>query len=350
MTRKSLLIIAACALVAACSSNKPGKDLITINGKTITEGDLQFLGGINPRIKSQLSNPAGRKQIVDNIIEQELFYQAAVKKGLDHDPTVKEKADLYRRVIIAQSYVEKQLEDDAKKYYDDHKSEFEKLRMSQILVKTKAAAPTSVLPKGAKPPVADGHSDADALALAQKIEARLKNKEDFAAVAKDASEDPITKANGGDLGEVAKTEQRLVRRGYEPLLEKAFSMKVGDVSDPIKTEDGYHIIVVTHGIEVEPFDSAKQGIMFKQQGDIRNKLLTDLKKQAKITYADASLKPQETSAGMPAPSAPVDAYGKPTATPPAPAPTTGMPPATAPKMVVNPHAPVMAPGAAPAKK
>lgn len=325
MIRKSLFIIAACTLAVGCSSSKPGKELLTINGKTITEGDLDFLGSINPRIRAQINSPMGRKQIIDNIIEQELFYQAAVKKGLDRDPLVKEKADLYRRVIVAQSYVEKQLEADAQKYYDDHKSDFEKLRMSHILIKTKGAppiaAPTSPFSKALKP-AADGHSDAEALALATKIEERLKNKEDFATVAKEVSEDPITKANGGDLGDVAKTEPRLARRGYDPLIEKAFSMKVGEISAPIKTSDGYHIIVVTRGVEVEPFDSAKQGIMFKQQGEIRNKLLTDLKAQAKITYEDASLKPQETPAApasaAPAPGAPVapvptppaDSYGK----------------------------------------
>lgn len=314
MTRKSLLIIATCALAMACSNTKTGKAIVTINGKTITEGDLTFLGGINPRIQAQLNNPMGRKQIVDNIVEQELFYQAAVKKGLDHDPQVKKKADLYRRVIIAQAYVEKQLEADAQKYYDSHKPEFEKLHLSHILIKTKGAAPAMIMPKGAKMPMADGHSDAEALALANKIEARLKNKEEFAKVAKEVSEDPITKANGGDLGAVSKTEPRLVRRGYEPLLDKAFSMKVGEVSEPIKTEDGYNIIVVTSGIEVDPFDSAKQGIMFQQQGDIRNTLLADLKKKAKITYADASVKPQEATPILPASApaaAPADGYGKP---------------------------------------
>jgi peptidyl-prolyl cis-trans isomerase C len=324
MIRKSLLIIAACTLVVGCSSNRPGKELLTINGKTITEGDLDFLGTVNPRIRAQLNNPMGRKQIIDNIIEQELFYQAAAKNGLDRDPQVKEKADLYRRVIVAQSYVEKQLETDAQKYYDDHKSDFEKLRMSHILIKTKGAPPAGPVAKGIKPPATDGHSDSDALALANKVEERLKNKEDFATVAKEASEDPITKANGGDLGDVAKTEPRLSRRGYDPLVEKAFSMKVGEVSAPIKTSDGYHIIVVTRGVEVEPFDSAKQGIMFKQQGEIRNKLLTDLKSQAKITYEDASLKPQETPAApagtaQEIPSAPV----APNAAPATPPPPTG---------------------------
>lgn len=310
MNRKSLLVIIACMLAVGCSSTKPGKELLTINGKAITEGDLEFLGTINPRIRAQLNNPTGRKQIIDNITEQELFYQAAVKKGLDHDLLVKEKADLYRRVIVAQSYVEKRLEEDAQKYYDAHKSDFEKLRMGHILIKTRGAVPSMPVPSGpfgkmGKPPAAEGHSETEAQDLVKKAEERLKNKEDFATVAKEVSEDPITKPNGGDLGEVAKTEPRLSRRGYDSLVEKAFSMKVGEVSGPIKTSDGYHIIVVTRGVEVEPFESAKQGIMFKQQGEIRNQLLTDLKSQAKISYADASLKPQEQAApaGPPAPGA-----------------------------------------------
>lgn len=304
MHRQLVLAVFACTLITACSDTKPGKELLTINGTTITDGNLEFLGSINPRIKAQLASPMGRKQIIDNIIEQELFYQAAQKKGLDHDPAVKDKVDLYRRVIIAQSYVEKQMENDAQKFYDDHKSDFEKLRLSHILIKTKGATPPPAnLPKGIKPPVDNtGHSAGEALALANEVKARLDKKEDFATVAKDTSEDTVTKANGGDLGEVSKTEQRLVRRGYEPLIEKAFSMKVGEVSDPIKTQDGYHIIVVTRGIEVEPFESAKQGIMFKQREEIRNRLLTELKKEAKISYADASLNPQEGAA--PTPTAP----------------------------------------------
>lgn len=299
MNRKLILAVLACAMVAACGNSKPGKELLTINGKTYTQGDLDFLGSINPRIKAQIANPIGRKQVIDNIIEQELFYQAALKKGLDRDPTVKDKADLCRRVIIAQSYVEKQLEDNAQEHYDTHKSDFEKLRLSHILIKTKGATPppSAKLPKGAKTPVAqEGHTDAEALALANKIKERLDKKDDFATVAKEVSEDPVTKGNGGDMGEVSKNEPRLVRRGYEPLVEKAFVMKVGEISEPIKTQDGYNIIVVTRGIEVEPFDAAKQGIMFKQQGELRNNLLTELKKKAKISYEDASLKPQDAPA------------------------------------------------------
>lgn len=323
MYRKLVLAALTCTLIVGCNGSKPGKELLTVNGKTITEGDLNFLGSINPRIKAQLGNPTGRKQIIDNMVEQELFYQAALKKGLDRDATVKDKADLYRRVIIAQAYVEKQLEDDAKKTYDDNKSDFEKLRMSHILLKTKAPD---------QPAGAPGHTDAEALALADKVKERLDNKEEFATVAKDVTEDTLTKSNGGDLGEVSKTEPRMVRRGYEPLVEKAFSMKVGEVSAPIKAQDGYHIIVVSRGVEVEPFDAAKQGIMVKMQGDIRNKLLAELKKQAKINYADSSIKPPDDA--MPTPSAQEPA-----------APAAAQPPAAP---GTAPAAPAAAPPVAPA--
>lgn len=315
MHRKLVVAVLACTLLVACGNSRSGKELLTVNGKTITEGDLDFLGSINPRIKAQLGNRMGRKQIIDNVIEQELFYQAALKKGLDRDATVKDKADLYRRVIIAQAYVEKALEADAQKSYEENKPNYEKLRMSHILIKAKGDDQAS----------AGGHTDAEALALANKVEERLNNKEEFAAVAKEVSEDTITKSNGGDLGEVSKTEPRLVRRGYEPLIEKAYSMQVGEISAPIKAQDGYHILVVTRGVEVEPFDSAKQGIMVKLQGEIRNKLLTDLKKQAKITYADASIKPPDDA--MPAPAAQAPTAEAPAAPE---APTAAQPPAAAP--------------------
>lgn len=309
MTRLLIAICAVSLTVSACGGNKyGGKELLVINGAPITEGYVEFLGTVNPRLKAQLGSPAGRKQLMDNIIEQELFYQAAAKKGLDHDPDVKGKADLYRRVIVAQAYVEKSLETEAQKYYNDHQSEFEKLRLSHILIKIKGATPSPAeMVQGAKPDA--GHSDAEAKALAQKIEARLKNKEEFAAIAKEASEDVITKANGGDLGEVSQKESRMMRRGYEPLLEKAFGMKVGEVSEPIKLQDGYHIITVTRGIEVEPFESAKQGIMFRQQADLRNKLLADLKSNAKIEYRDAGLQ-TETPAVAGAVPLPADPYAK----------------------------------------
>lgn len=316
--KKLVLLVVAMVVLVGCSSKPSGKTLVTVNGKEITEADLEFLSNINPRIGAQIATPFGKKQVLNNLVEQEVLYQNSVKKGLQNDPNVKAKADLYKRVIIAQALVDDAIESSAKEYYEKNKNEFDKLELSHIMIKFKPAekAPEVAKDKNApKPPVPPAakdqglRSEEEALAIANKVKARLDTGEDFATVAKEVSEDAATKNGGGNLGATSKNEARFDRRGWGPILEKAFSMKVGETSGPIKTNEGYHIIIVTKGAELEPFDKVKQGIVFKLQADTRKKLLDDLKKDAKIQYAE----------GM-APAAP--------GTPPAPgaAPGEGQPP------------------------
>jgi len=78
--------------------------------------------------------------------------------------------------------------------------------------------------------------DADALARIQALEKRIKAGEDFGALAKASSEDVGSAANNGDLG--------LAGRGmFVPEFEKTlFSLQPGQVSAPVKTEFGYHLI------------------------------------------------------------------------------------------------------------
>ncbi|WP_255452409.1 Foldase protein PrsA [Sporosarcina sp. ANT_H38] len=76
-------------------------------------------------------------------------------------------------------------------------------------------------------------------ATAKKVAKKLAAGEDFAALAKEYSSDTASAANGGELG--------LFSRGkmVAEFEEAAFSMKVDTISDPVKTEHGYHIIKVT---------------------------------------------------------------------------------------------------------
>jgi len=278
-------------LVANCSgglSTSSGKTLVSVNGKKITEGDVDFLGTVNPRIKAQLASPMGKKRILDNLVEQELLYQEAVKKGINRDPEVRAKAELYRRVIVAQSLLDKELDKAAKKYYEEHPQEFEKLRLSQIMIRYDAN------PKKGKK-VKDEHTEKQALKIANEIEARLKKGEDFAKVATEVSEDMATKRRGGDMGLVARDDKRFEARGYGPLLEKAFQMKANDISGPIKTENGYHIIKVTKGVEPEPFDDAKPAIAFKLKGKLKDDTIARLKKEGSVTYAE-ELQPKKPAA------------------------------------------------------
>lgn len=291
-------VVAFALTIAACGggvSTSSGKTLVTVNGVKITEGDLNFLGKINPRIEAQLANPAGKKRILDNLVEQELLYQEAEREGVNRDPEVRAKADLYRRVIVAQSLLEKEADVAAKKYYDEHSEEFQKLKLSQIMIRYQN--PTDKAPpKNAKAPKV--RTEAEALKFANEVKARLDKGEAFDAVAKETSDDVATKGRGGDMGPVSKNDPRFTQRGYGPLVEKAFEMKVGEISGPIKTEKGYHIITVTAAPELEAFDKAKNEILMKMRGEQRNELLARLKKDGKVTYSEEfEPKPAEQKPG-----------------------------------------------------
>ena len=282
---KRMVIAVACiavfgSMVVNCGgglTTPSGKTLVSVNGKKITEGDVEFLGNVNPRIKAQLATPSGKKRILENLVEQELLYQEAVKKGINRDPEVRAKAELYRRVIVAQSLLDKELEQASNKFYEENPGEFKKLKMSQIMIRYGNK-------KGKK---AKGmHSEKEALKIATEVKARLDKGEDFATVATEVSEDMATKRRGGDMGLVAKGDRRFEARGYGPLVEKAYEIKVGEIAGPVKTEKGYHLITVTRGVELETFDDAKPGIAFKQKGKLKNETLARLKKEGSVTYAD----------------------------------------------------------------
>ena len=133
-------------------------------------------------------------------------------------------------------------------YYDVHSEEFRtdsQVHARHILVKT------------------DTRTDAEAKALIDSIRARLVKGEDFAALAKQFSEDPGSKDKGGDLGFFGKGQM-------VPEFENAaFSMPAGEISEPIKSMYGYHLI--------QALDQRPAGLqsLAEVAGTIRNKLLDE---------------------------------------------------------------------------
>jgi peptidyl-prolyl cis-trans isomerase C len=284
----AVLILVLAAGVAACGGGK-GKALASVGGTKITEGDLDQLAKLNPRLKPQLATEFGKKRVVDNLVEEELLYKASTKEGMQNSPGVKEKLELFKKVIISQEYLDKKLSNAAKKYYDEHKNEFEKLQLGDILIKFKKDEKDAAVKR----------SEKDALDLANKARERVSGGEKFEDVAKELSDDAMTNKRGGDLGFASRNEPRLTRKGYGPLLEKAFTMKVGEVAGPIKTEDGYHVITVTKAAEVQPFEAAEQGILFNIRATAKNELVEELKKKYKVEYFLASKEGQQGAAAQP---------------------------------------------------
>ncbi len=152
-------------------------------------------------------------------------------------------------------------------YYNGKKtSEFttpEKVRASIILIKA---------------PEDDMKKSSEALDKIQKIKEELKDA-DFGALAKKYSEDPISKSKDGDLGYFEKGS-------FDPKVESAaFSMKVGEVSDFIKSEQGYNIIKLTDRIAPKelPLDA---GLKDK----IARRLLVKTKSEALVGEITESVK------------------------------------------------------------
>lgn len=158
---------------------------------------------------------------------------------------------------------------EAKAYYDKNQSQYteqpNKFNLSHILVKTEDEA--------------------------KKVETRLKNGEDFAAVAKSVSTDPGSKDKGGNLGEIAANDQN-----YDPtFMAAAIKLNQGQVSEPVHSQFGWHVIkcISKTNYPVKPFDKVK--------ADVKNTLLQNKqktkfddtvakwKKAAKITKYEKNL-------------------------------------------------------------
>jgi peptidyl-prolyl cis-trans isomerase D len=111
----------------------------------------------------------------------------------------------------------------------------------------------------------------------QRIETVLemaKEGQDFAELAKKYSEGP-TKTQGGNLGAFRKEAM------VKPFADKAFSMKAGEISEPVRTRFGWHII------KVEKVNPEKTTSLNEARGDILNNLKADLSKNLAYDEAEA---------------------------------------------------------------
>ncbi len=133
----------------------------------------------------------------------------------------------------------------------------EQVNARHILLRFQEAAAPAVDPT----PVPEGEptpeptpvprTDEETLALANTIRQRIVDGEDFAALAAEFSEDPGSAVNGGDLGWFPKG---MMVAEFE---DAAFSLPIGEVSEPIQTQFGYHLIQVTERDETRAKDASQ---------------------------------------------------------------------------------------------
>lgn len=134
---------------------------------------------------------------------------------------------------------------------------------------------------------------------AKKVAADLKAGGDFAAIAKERSKDPGSKEQGGDLGFFSKDQM------VPEFAEAAFKLDKGQISDPVKSQFGWHIIRVDDKRTKQPpsFDQVKDQIETYVQRKAQADLIQKLRADAKIEKIGGD-KPADAPAAAPAPAAP----------------------------------------------
>ncbi len=266
------------------------KVLATINGKPITDDDLKLaMEDLGASLPAQLKGKARETYLLDYLIDGQLVVQKATADKLDKTPDFTAKlAYLHDKalmeVLLADVATAAATDEALHKTYDEaaagQKPETE-VHARHILVAT----------------------DADAQAALK----RIKAGEDFAKVAKEVSKDPGSE--GGDLGWF--TKDRMVPE----FADAAFTLEPGQISDPVKSQFGWHIIKLEGKRQKSfpPFDEVKEQIVRYVVQKAQSDMIVKLREAAKIERSDeAALPPgdamaEKPEAGKPDAAKPADA-------------------------------------------
>jgi len=266
--KRILTVILVGFFVFGCTpkGNTEGEVIAKVNNTEITKEDfLREFSRIPEWAKERFSDKQGKEQFLDELVKRELLYQEAEKIGISKDKEFLEKIEEYKRMTLLSILLKKEIEDKAvvseeeiKDYYDKNPKEFksDQVRASHILVETEDEA--------------------------KNILQRIKKGEDFSKLAETTSKDKNSAARGGDLGFFGRG------RMIPEFEDVAFNLKVGEVSEPVKSRFGYHIIKVTDKKEgnLLPLENVKEKIRNKltseKQKRLFDSLLERLTKESKI--------------------------------------------------------------------
>ncbi|MBQ6632246.1 MAG: peptidylprolyl isomerase [Romboutsia sp.] len=227
------------------------------------------------------------KEEVDKAFEE-------LKKNIDADEDYKKKLeekgidDTYLRQqqeqdLTIQNYKEnfeknvKISDEEMKKYYEEHKKDYYKdeVKASHILISTVDENGKEFSEAKKK----------EAKKKAEEVLKKAKSGEEFSQLAKEYSDDTGSAANGGDLGYFTKGQM------VEPFEKAAFSLKVGQISDIVESQFGYHIIKVYDKIDEQlPFDDVKDEIKNTLIEDKYIANIEEISKKAKVEKNEDILK------------------------------------------------------------
>lgn len=303
LSRPSLAVIALFAALGASSAQtptpapatppapqtapaEPSPDTVIarVDGQPITMQDLTIAAeDLGQQLPQQLTAEQRRDYLVNYLTDLKLAAKAANDEKLEESPEFKARLAYFRNKVLVDQYLEQAAkkgvsEEGMRKLYEEtmkNAAPEMEARARHILVETEGEAK-------------------------QAYERVTKGKEDFAKLAGELSKDPGSGKEGGDLGYF--TKDRMVPE----FADAAFKLEPGQVSEPVKSQFGWHVIKLEDKRvkPAPPFDQVKPQIEQYMTRKVHTDLILALREKGKVERLDKPAAPPATPAPQGAPAAP----------------------------------------------
>lgn len=280
VAKKSAAPKAAIAKPAAAKAGAPAAaaadPVIATSGDVkITKSQFEdFVAGLPDYLKSMGIGPA-RKNLAQQMLDVMQVAAEARTLRYNQDPKIAAQLAFQAEQALANSFLnaemQKALADEAniREFYERNKSIYKQVHARHILIRL----PGSVVPlrEGQKE-----KTEEEALAHAQALRMRLVAGEDFEAIAKAESDDVGSGSRGGDLGFFSAGQM------VAPFEAAAFALKEKEISEPVRTQFGFHIIQMLE-IKERAFDEVKAEIKEKSGTELRQKFMQEIRRKYPVT-------------------------------------------------------------------
>jgi peptidyl-prolyl cis-trans isomerase C len=235
--RTSAFILTVLWLLSAAGGALAEDDrpIAWIDGEPFTIDDMELrIADLPPQYQSMIATEEGRRGFLDQLIQEQVLYLAALDEDLDDDEKILRQIEQARVRTLAVAYYERHFgefygytEQELRGYYDAHRDEFmtdAQVRLRHILYETEEDARLG--------------------------RARLEAGEiSFSDLAKEETTDVKTKRLGGMIGLVTE-DMPIPQLGAVPELQAViFDLPPGEVSGPVKSQMGWHLVLVEEKIE-----------------------------------------------------------------------------------------------------
>lgn len=263
--------VTAPAADTAATTTPQGDDYAVIRyaGGQIPLSDVQKdINTMLPGMEASFETmpPVMQENLAKNIVSRRILISEARSAGIENDPEVQNRLKLVEQQILLDAYIRKQAraslsEDKLRELYNQRIQETagrEEVRARHILVETKEQA--------------------------DEVVKKLKAGADFAKLAQERSKDQGTGASGGDLGYF--TREQMVKE----FADAAFAMQRGQVSEPVKTEFGWHVIKLEdrRQMAAPDFESMKPQLQSEMEATVLTDYMNGVIDRAQIQILDKS--------------------------------------------------------------